>query len=225
MSSDNRTDALVGLRAQPPGETPPSSVEEAPPEAGTESRERGSLAEPDVHSLITRDYFGLRLLITRRTGDPEVAADLLNEAICTTWEKWRAGQILRPEQIAGYVFQVALNLLRNRRRAVAERSDRRVSLDTLHEAQTPASIPDDTLEEWIAAKVKTLIQSLSSSRDRMVLVRFYLQEEDKESICREMKLTALQFDKVLHRARRRLRDLLESHGIKGSDVLCLLAIV
>ena len=50
-----------------------------------------------------------------------VAADLLNEAVCITWEKWQENKIEQPEQIAGYIFQVALNLLRNRRRAMGER--------------------------------------------------------------------------------------------------------
>ena len=67
----------------------------------------------------------MRLLIQRRTGDPQLAADLLNDAVCTTWEKWQAGQIERPELIAGYIFQVAMNLLRNQRRKLGERPETR----------------------------------------------------------------------------------------------------
>ena len=71
-----------------------------------------------VECLIAKQYTGLRLLIQRRTGDPEVAADILNQAACTAWEKWQSGHVRRPEEIGGYIFQVAMNLLRNRRRSV-----------------------------------------------------------------------------------------------------------
>src|SRR6185436_5403273 len=60
-------------------------------------------------------------------------------------------------------------------------------------------------------------------RDREILVRFYLQEEEKEAICRDLALAPDQFDKVLHRARARLKELLEASGLQRSDffMLCL----
>ena len=66
-------------------------------------------------------------------------------------------------------------------------------------------------------------RSCPRARDREILVRFYLQEEEKDAICRDLALEADQFDKVLHRARARLKELLESHGLRKSDffMLCL----
>jgi len=176
-------------------------------------------SQADIGDLIAKNYLGLRLLITRRTGDQQVAADLLNDAVCTAWEKWRAGQIRRPDQIAGYIFQVAMNLLRNHRRIVAERPGRRASLDQLDELKG-ADAPEE-FEDRLAGRLKTMIEGLDSLRDRMILVRFYLDEEGKDSICRDMRLTPLQFDKVLHRARRRLRELLEAQGLSSTDFLLL----
>ena len=103
-----------------------------------------------VEALITKHYTGLRLLIQRRVGDADVAADILNQAACTAWEKWQTGQVRRPEEIGGYIFQVAMNLLRNRRRNVAERADRRVEPDVLE--QLPADATDRWLESKIAAR-------------------------------------------------------------------------
>ena len=190
----------------------------APPETVPPALDRVA-----VEGLIAKHYTGLRLLIQRRTGDPEVAADILNQAACTAWEKWQSGQVRRPEEIGGYIFQVAMNLLRNRRRSVAERADRRVDSEILGQLPGEADPTDHWLEKKIAARVKRMLQELNSPRDREILVRFYLQEEEKDAICRDLGLAAEQFDKVLHRARARLRDLLESQGLSKSDLftLCL----
>ena len=183
-----------------------------------------ALQKSEVESLIAREYFGLRLLIARRTGDQHVAADLLNDAVCTTWEKWLAGKIARPEQIAGYIFQVAMNLLRNRRRAMAERPEKRADAEALESlAADPVSVQQ--VEDNLAARVKEIIRGMGSQRDRTILVRFYLNEEDKETICRDLKLTPMQFARVLHRARGRLRQLLESQGFKGSDLFSVLLVM
>ena len=176
-----------------------------------------------VEALIAKHYTGLRLLIQRRVGDAEAAADILNQAACTAWEKWQAGQVQRPEEIGGYIFQVAMNLLRNRRRKVVERSDRHVDSEVLGQLPADIDATDRWLEKKIAARVKRILQELSSARDREILVRFYLQEEEKEAICRDLALAPDQFDKVLHRARARLKELLEAYGLQKSDffMLCL----
>ncbi len=189
--------------------TPPTSASTKP------------LSQADVAALIERNYVGLRLLVSRRCRDPHVAADLLNEAVCTTWSKWQSGKIERPEQIAGYVLQVTMNLLRNHRRAIAERPEKRADAEKLQEIPSAGGPGDETIERQIAVQVKNVIQEMSSQRDRAILVRFYLDEEDKETLCRDMGLSPLQFDKILHRARGRLRKLLESGGLGRSDLLSL----
>jgi RNA polymerase sigma-70 factor, ECF subfamily len=191
----------------------------------TLSASRSAVSVSTIEALISRNYSGLRLLLQRRTGDPQLAADLLNDAVCTTWEKWQAGQIERPELIAGYIFQVAMNLLRNQRRKLGERPERRATADQLDALIDPDSARDYALEESIAARVRRLLRSMTTPRDRLVLTRFYLEEVDKESICRELGLEPLQFDKILHRARGRLRELVESHGLRKTDLFSVLVLM
>ena len=177
-----------------------------------------ALNRSDIDALIGRDYAGLRSLILRRAHDPQVAADLLNDAVCTAWEKYCAGQIARPDQIIGYVFQAAMNHLRNHRRAISERPERRADakiIDTLSAEERP---DDLDLDDQITDKVVRIIRSMDSARDRTVLVRFYLDEEDKEVICRDLHMAPAQFASVLHRARQRLKGLLEAHGLRQSDL-------
>jgi RNA polymerase sigma-70 factor (ECF subfamily) len=180
-----------------------------------------AIDERSIEALIVRDYPGLRRLLVRRARDPALAADLLNDAICVTLEKWRAGQIAQPEQICGYVFQVALNLLRNHRRSVAERPERRADSEILERTQGNVASMDELVETGMAQRVRSLLQRLGSSRDRVILKRFYLDEERKDVICSELGLAADQFDKVLHRARARLRELLEASGLRRTDLFSL----
>jgi RNA polymerase sigma-70 factor (ECF subfamily) len=175
------------------------------------------LARAEIEALVSKEYVGLRLHLTRHTGDAQVAADLLNDAICTTWEKWQAGRIEHPQQIVGYIFQVALNLLRNHKRHIAERPDKRADIDSCDGLPAAQPWDADGVEGHIAARVKELIRSMRSVRDRTVLVRFYLDEQDRDAICRELKITPAQFAKILYRARGRLRSLLESDGFTRSD--------
>ena len=59
-------------------------------------------ADPVSHlAAVYRDYPGLRALILRRVRDPEVAADILQDAAVTTLEKLRSGEISHPENVGG----------------------------------------------------------------------------------------------------------------------------
>jgi hypothetical protein len=49
--------------------------------------------------------------------------------------------------------------------------------------------------------------------------RFYLEEQDKHRICDEIGLTLGQFDKVVFRARRRVKSLLQAKGFSYGDFL------
>jgi RNA polymerase sigma-70 factor, ECF subfamily len=201
------------------------AIMEGVPMSSVEGPAQASLDRSAVDALIVGNYPGLRLLMQRKAGDPQVAADLLNDAICTTWEKWRAGKIERQELIAGYVFQVAMNLLRNHRRMSAERPELRApeaALEVLPGALDPV---DSSIEDGIAHSVKELLASLPSARDRCVLTRLYLDEEDKESICQALGLSPQQFDKIVHRARGRLKKLLESRGMSSRDFFSLFLMV
>jgi RNA polymerase sigma-70 factor, ECF subfamily len=171
-----------------------------------------------VESSIVSNYPGLRLLLERRTGDPAVAADLLNQAVCVSWQKWQAGQIEDPERIAGFIFQVALNLLRNHRRSMSERADVRAEPESLESLASDREPWENCSDNAVALRVRKWLGGLETPRDRAILTRYYLEEEERESICQDMKLDLQQFHKVLYRARSRLRKLIEHDGVRECDV-------
>ena len=60
-----------------------------------------------------------------------------------------------------------------------------------------------------AAGEATLLDELPTQRDRQLLIRFYLEGGDKQQLCRELGLSPKHFDRVLMRARSRLRVIIE----------------
>ena len=56
---------------------------------------------------------------------------------------------------------------------------------------------------------KALLDELPTERDRLLLMRFYLDGVDKQQLCREIGLSPKHFDRVLMRARGRLRTIIE----------------
>jgi hypothetical protein len=55
-----------------------------------------------------------------------------------------------------------------------------------------------------------------------MLKRFYLDDDAKEVICRELELTEAAFNQALSRARRRFRQILEERGFSKRDLLSVL---
>jgi RNA polymerase sigma-70 factor (ECF subfamily) len=179
-----------------------------------------SIGTQQIAELIKTQYSGLLSLVRRKLKDRELAADLINDAIVITLEHAQLGRLTQLESIGGYVFKVCMNLLRNHERSSGNRSDLRADdavMDTLAEYDT------DTIEATqIQHCTLRLIESLSSTRDREVIKRFYLDEHDKQTICDELGLTPLQFTQVMSRARQRMKQIFESQGFKRGDFLSLI---
>jgi RNA polymerase sigma-70 factor (ECF subfamily) len=202
----------VDDQAAPATMLPPKSDDPAP------------VADPISHlAAVYRDFPGLRALILRRVRDPDVAADILQDAAVTTLEKLRRGEIAHPENVGGYLYRVALNHLRNHRR-----KDRTAvsSSDSLEDLRGPEEDPDwDRVgrPQWAEA-ARRMLAEMPAARDREVLIRFYLNDEDKEQICRALRLSADHFNRVIFRARNRFRELLEEKGLGKADLLAIVAV-
>jgi len=191
--------------------TEPAFAEEARIAAGIV---RGISAGEDSAEtdLVERYSRGLRYVLIRRIGDEERAKDLLQETFCIAIEKLRSTEIDSPERLAGYLrgiaIRVALNAGRKRRREP-------VPIDI----EAVAAIPDrETLQfkrvssEQTLSAVTTLLDSMPVNRDRDLLIRFYVYDQDKQEICRALGLDSLHFNRVLFRAKARFRKILEKMG-------------
>jgi RNA polymerase sigma-70 factor, ECF subfamily len=183
-----------------------------------ETRAERDLKRDTIEKLLVTEYQGLLALLHRKARDPQLAADILNDAIVTTLEKFDDGKVSDPSGIAGYVYQVAMNKLLNVRRKFSEDVNKRADLN--EHAVAAVAAPEGADENW-AQRVRAIVEELPSVRDRDVIQRFYLQEEEKTTICEALRLSALQFDKIVFRARKRMRSLIENRGLRKGDFLSL----
>ncbi|HUK01882.1 MAG TPA: sigma-70 family RNA polymerase sigma factor [Steroidobacteraceae bacterium] len=154
----------------------------------------------------------LQIFIQRRV-DRDVAEDLLQRTFLQAIKKIRTEGLSDPSRLGGYLYRTACNLATAYWRGeIARRHD--TDADQLSELKDETlSLEERVDHELLAKSVRSLMNRLSLPRDREVLVRFYLHEEPKESICRSLELTDLQFNQVLWRARQRFGEILRKSGV------------
>jgi RNA polymerase sigma-70 factor, ECF subfamily len=169
--------------------------------------------------LIKKQYGGILSLVRRKLNDRELASDLVNDAIAITLEHAQQGRLKQLTSIGGYIFKVSMNLLRNHQRNSDNRADLRADVDALN---TLAEHYGDVVEATqLRRRAQRLVESLSSPRDREVIKRFYLDEQEKESICKDLSLTPLQFTQIVSRARQRMKQAFDAQGFERADYLSL----
>jgi RNA polymerase sigma-70 factor, ECF subfamily len=156
--------------------------------------------------LVQQYSRGVSVILNRATGDRSLSEDLSQETFRLTLEKIRAGEVREPEKLSGFICSLARNLA-NAHYRQSHRSEQfsdPEAVDLI--AETGPSQLDRVLQEEKSKRVRQLLSELSG-RDRQILLRFYIEEEDKDQICGDLNLSSLHFNRVLHRARERYREL------------------
>lgn len=160
------------------------------------------------HEFVTRYERGLIYLLRRRTRDPELALDLCQDTFRIALEKLRAGPINEPERLASYLRGVAVNLVIGAGRKAARRATTPDAERVEAAADERRGPCEEVSSEQVGAAVRALLGELKTPRDREILMRLYLHDEDKASICASFGIDATHFNRVLYRAKQRFRKLL-----------------
>lgn len=170
--------------------------------------------------LVARYSRPLLFMLRRRCGEPELADDLHQDVFRVVIERLRGDGIKDPARLAGFIQSTGRNLLigiirrRQRRQTYADSDGVALAADDGAEDQVAAT---DTAQTGVY--LRQLLAELNSDRDRAILTRFYLLQEEKASICRQLDLTDLHFNRVLYRAKKRFRELLEAHDSQAAREL------
>lgn len=196
-----------------PGETRGDPVESADELVGR-IRQGDRQAEDE---LVRRYRRGVAIILRAESSDAAAVDDLFQETFRIALEKIRRGDLREPKKLSGFICSLARNLVIDHFRRVAARR----TSGALEPAELTSPRPDpleNLLRTERGAIVKRVLSEMASDRDRQILFRFYIVEDEKESICRDLDLTSLHFNRVLFRARERYRDLyLETAGSRKNS--------
>ncbi|HEY0783502.1 MAG TPA: sigma-70 family RNA polymerase sigma factor [Thermoanaerobaculia bacterium] len=185
----------------------PRDEDEAAKAVEIARRIRAGDAEAE-RELVERYSPGLLYHLRQVTRDPFLADDLHQETFRVVLLRLRAGDLEQPEKLAGFILGTGRNLAYGGSRRIARRGD--YAPEDAPEPSDPAPGQlDRVLRREAIAAVQRLIGELENPRDREVLLRFHVAEEEKETICADLGLNSLQFNVVLFRARQRFKELVE----------------
>jgi RNA polymerase sigma-70 factor, ECF subfamily len=177
-------------------------------------REGDSRAEAE---LVERYRRGIAIILRAESRNAAAVDDLFQETFRIALEKIRQGDLRDPRRLSGFICSLARNLVIDHFRKVAARR-------TTGDAKLAeiASVRVDPLETLVRIErgefVRRVLSEMPSDRDRQILFRYYVAEDEKDAICRDLDLTSLHFNRVLFRARERYRDLyLERAGSRNNS--------
>jgi len=145
-------------------------------------------------------------IIRRIAKNSSMVEDFSQDTFLTVIRKIRNGDVQQPESLGSFIvntarFHTIEQLRRLGQRAVSG------DLDQAEEVPDPAPSQLDELQTSEQLReIRSLVHELRP-RYRELLLRFYINEEPKATICADLRLTSSQFDGVLHRARNRFKTL------------------
>ncbi|MCO7224948.1 RNA polymerase sigma factor [Pleionea sp. CnH1-48] len=169
--------------------------------------------------LVTHYWQGLYFILNRRAQDPELARDIVQDAFIVVLEKARNDQIKNPAALSAFIREVGVNLL-----IAHYRKEKRRATDTdpdidIRPPESSSLLNHSLHNEKLLEIVQQLMDEMKVERDREILRRYFISEQTKKEICEALDLTPAQFDRILHRARSRLKQLIlfKLSGSKDPD--------
>jgi RNA polymerase sigma-70 factor (ECF subfamily) len=163
--------------------------------------------EPDaLEELYQLFSKGIRYYLWHHLG-PQDLDDRVHDAFLAVTESIRNGELREPDRLLGFVRTVV-------RRQVATQIDHNVHarrsrfshemLAVLHDRHPgPEENAIHTQNRELAMRILRSIPT----RDREVLIRFYLREQTPPEICRDLNLSETQFRLIKSRAKARFGEL------------------
>jgi len=164
---------------------------------------------------------GITQILISLTGNFAQAQELCQETLIIIISRLRVQPLDEPDKLPAFVAQIARNLVGAERRKEHRRKTDVDSEAIDQVADQSQGQEYEAQRESAAVEIRKVLAEMKSVRDRSLLVRYYLRDEDKKDICRELGLTEPSFNVILFRARSRFLELLQKRGLSGEDLFCL----
>ena len=174
-------------------------------------------AEAEIYRRYER---GLRFLLRKLLGDANLAEDLAQEAFIILLTRLRRQGLDDPGRLNSFLYGIARKLAA---REIGRRATRELAVETSVLESSVDPMPDqfdEVSREQLARIVHELFDELHTDRDRQILRRFWIYDEDKETICDALEIDDAHFHRVNYRAKQRFRGLVDkAERRKGLHVI------
>ncbi len=147
----------------------------------------------------------IQIKLRSRVKSPPTVEDLRQETFARFFTALRAGKILQPERLGSFVNSICNNVLLEYYRSGA-RTD---SLEDDPMTELPAKGIDPVgmlATQQMDKKVREILEQMPE-RDRRLLREVFLEERDKDEVCREFGVDREYLRVLLHRARQSFKSL------------------
>lgn len=173
----------------------------------------------------TQEHFGayfstlIQLKLRSRLQSREAIEDVRQETFVRFYAALRDGKILHPERLGSFVNSVCNNVLMEHYRASARQGS--LEDDDDQQKELPGNAMD--LLGMLASKetekkVREILEQLPE-RDRRLLREIFLEERDKDEVCRELGVDRDYLRVLLHRAKKSFKSLFLNSLGDGSQEL------
>jgi RNA polymerase sigma-70 factor, ECF subfamily len=153
-------------------------------------------------------YFSelIQLKLRSRVRSPEVVEDLRQETFTRVFATLRSEQGVRqPERLGAFVNSVCNNVLLEHYR-LSSREDPIEDDEDSRFADTSLDAIGVISHKQMQKKVLQILEQLSE-RDRRIIKEIFLEERDKDEVCRDFGVDREYFRVLLHRAKLSFKSL------------------
>ena len=152
-------------------------------------------------------YFSelIQLKLRSRLNSPQAIEDVRQETFTRVFTALRDGKIRQPDRLGAFVNTMCNNVLLEHYRA----NSRDDSLDDEEERDFPATnidIVGAIANKQMAEKIREILDDMPE-RDRRLLREIFLEERDKDAVCRDFGVDRDYLRVLLHRAKQSFKSL------------------
>lgn len=158
--------------------------------------------------LVAKYYRPLLFILRQQTKDLDLADDLCQDSFCIALKKIRNQELKNPNGISAFIRSIGINtLIEFKRKKTRQKTD--ATGDFSH---IECFANDNTEAQVSKTKVLELLgqvlAEMPAERDREILFKSFIDGSDKQTICATLSLSPEHHDRVLYRAKQRLRQLM-----------------
>jgi RNA polymerase sigma-70 factor, ECF subfamily len=182
--------------------------------------ERIKTGDPEAAGILYQDLeTGARFFLRRHLNNSADVDDKIHDLYLIVVEAIRRGELRESDRLMGFVRTILYRQLNLEISLIVRKRETSTDVSTISTLAASEPTPEDDLATQ--EKVGLLRQLLGEmrSKDREVLMRFYMEEQSPERIQREMSLSKRQFDLLKTRAKARLQKAVQGRMVMAGGAV------